>query len=137
MTKVMFWIDLPIILGFGAFIVSQWQWDFRYLMGLGLALAGCTLWGLARVQLGKSFSVRAEAKALVTTGLYSRFRHPVYVFGGVAYAGLFLAWGKLIPGLVFALIYPIYQTLRARKEDAILEQAFGEEFRRYKAGTWI
>ncbi|MGD1104436.1 MAG: isoprenylcysteine carboxylmethyltransferase family protein [Terriglobia bacterium] len=137
MTKILFWMDLPLILGFGAFIVAQRQWNFRYLVGLGLALGGFTLWGLARIQLGKSFSVRAEARALVTTGLYSRFRHPVYLFGGLTYAGLFLAWGKLIPGLCFALIYPTYQTLRSKKEDAVLEQAFGEEYRRYRAGTWL
>jgi protein-S-isoprenylcysteine O-methyltransferase Ste14 len=45
----------------------------------------------------KSFSVRAEAKALVTTGLYSKFRNPVHLFGRVAYTGLFIAWGALLP----------------------------------------
>ncbi len=137
MTKILAWIDLPLILGFGSFVVAQWQWSFRYLLGLGLALGGCALWGLARVQLGKSFSVRPEARALVTTGLYSKFRHPVYLFGGVTYAGLFLAWGKLIPGLCFVLLYPPYQIVRSKKEDAVLEKAFGEEYRRYRAGTWF
>jgi protein-S-isoprenylcysteine O-methyltransferase Ste14 len=137
MANILFWIDLPFILGFGAFIVAHSPWSSRYAVGLALALGGFTLWGLARLQLGKSFSVRPEAKALVTTGLYSKFRHPVYLFGGITYAGVFLAWGKLIPGLCFALIYPIYQTLRSKKENAVLEQAFGEDYRRYRAGTWF
>jgi protein-S-isoprenylcysteine O-methyltransferase Ste14 len=62
-----------------------------------MAAVGFALWLTARIQLGKSFSVRARARALVTTGLYSKFRHPIYLFGGVAYAGLLIAWGKLIP----------------------------------------
>ena len=31
---------------------------------------------------------------LVTSGLYSRFRHPVYLFGTLAYAGVVIAWGR-------------------------------------------
>jgi protein-S-isoprenylcysteine O-methyltransferase Ste14 len=73
---------------------------------------------------------------LVTTGLYSKVRHPIYLFRGIAFLGLFIAWGKLIPLLCFLLIYPL-QILRARKEEKVLEQAFEEEYRRYKASTWF
>jgi protein-S-isoprenylcysteine O-methyltransferase Ste14 len=101
-----------------------------------MAVLGFALWMVARVQLGKSFSVRAQARALVTTGLYSKFRHPIYLFGELAFAGLFIAWGKLIGFLYFVLVCAV-QILRIRKEEAVLEQAFGEEYRRYKASTWF
>jgi protein-S-isoprenylcysteine O-methyltransferase Ste14 len=102
-----------------------------------MAVVGFTLWMLARIQLGSSFSVRAQAKALVTTGLYSKLRHPIYLFGGLAYLGLFLAWGKLLLTLAFlALIIP-RQIVRLRKEEAVLEKAFGDEYRRYRANTWF
>jgi protein-S-isoprenylcysteine O-methyltransferase Ste14 len=55
----------------------------------------------------------------------------------LAYAGLFIAWGKVIPLIVFFLLYPSYQFLRARKEAEALEKAFGNEYRRYKASTWL
>jgi protein-S-isoprenylcysteine O-methyltransferase Ste14 len=55
---------------------------------------------------------------------------------GIAFLGLFIAWGKLIPLVCFLLIYPL-QILRARKEEKVLEQAFGEDYRRYKASTWF
>ena len=102
-----------------------------------MAAVGFALWLTARIQLGQSFSVRARARALVTTGLYSKFRHPIYLFGGIAYAGLFIAWGELIPLVCFVLFYPIFQILRLRKEQSVMEQAFGEEYRRYKASTWF
>jgi protein-S-isoprenylcysteine O-methyltransferase Ste14 len=92
---------------------------------------------VARVQLRKSSSVRAKAKALVTTGLYSKFRHPIYFFGELAFAGLFLAWGKLIPALAFFVLTCPTQIVRSRKEEAVLEKAFGEESRQYKASTWF
>jgi len=90
---------------------------------------------VARVQLGKSSGVRAKAKALVTTGLYSKFRHPIYFFGEPALAGLFLAWGKLIPALAFFVLTCPTQIVRSRKEEAVLEKAFGEG--QYKASTWF
>ena len=94
--RAIYWIDLVVFLGFGVYVFSQWQWNVRYLVGIGIAVASFALWMVARVQLGKSFSVRAQARALVTTGLYSKFRHPIYLFGELAFAGLFLAWGELI-----------------------------------------
>jgi protein-S-isoprenylcysteine O-methyltransferase Ste14 len=39
--------------------------------------------------------------------------------------------------ILFFLFYPFYQFLRARKEAEILEKAFGDEYRRYKASTWL
>jgi protein-S-isoprenylcysteine O-methyltransferase Ste14 len=116
--------------------MSRGPWNTRGLIGIAMAVVGRGFWILARVQLRRSFAVRAQAKTLVTTGLYSKFRHPIYLFGGIAYLGLFISWGKLIPLLCFLLIYPL-QILRARKEEKVLEQAFGEEYRQYKAGTWF
>jgi hypothetical protein len=52
----------------------------RYI-GTVLALVGVSLIGIARFQLGKSFAIKAEAHELVTRGLYSKIRNPIYVFG--------------------------------------------------------
>lgn len=132
------WVDLPVFLACAAAVaVFAWAWDARHVAGMALAAAGLGLWLTARLQLGKSFTVRPEARALVTTGLYSKFRNPIYLFGGVGYLGLFIAWGKVIPLIVFLLFYPAWQASRARKENAVLEKAFGEEYRRYKARTWL
>ncbi len=136
--KWLLWFDLPLLLGFGAAIVVYgWAWDARHVIGVAMAAIGTALWFTARLQLGKSFAVRPKAQALVTTGLYSKFRNPIYLFGGVAYAGLLIAWGKVIPLIVFFLLYPTYQSMRARKEAEVLEKAFGDEYRRYKASTWL
>ena len=134
--KILYWIDVCIFLAFAVFVVSQEPLSTRYLIGIGIAVAGFVLSLLARAQLGRSFSIRPQARMLVTTGLYSRFRHPIYLFRGIAFLGLFIALGKWIPTLCFLLIYPL-QILRARKEEKVLEQAFGEEYRRYKASTWF
>jgi len=135
--KILYWTDICMFVTFGAFVAIHEPWSIPYVIGLGIAIAGFALSIVARIQLGPSFSVRAQATRLVTTGLYSKFQHPIYLFRGIAILGLFIAWGKLIPLLCFFLIYPAMQIPRARKEGKVLEQAFGEEYRRYKASTWF
>jgi hypothetical protein len=63
----------------------------------------------------------------VKTGLYSKIRNPIYIFGGLGY-DLFMAlcnWPAL--GLVFVLYS--HQIPGVKKEERVLEQAFGEEYR--------
>ena len=59
-----------------------------WLAGIGIAAIAFPLWVLARLQLGSAFSFRPEARHL--GGLYSKIRHPVYVFG--TFAALGLSW---------------------------------------------
>ncbi|MGA8937849.1 MAG: isoprenylcysteine carboxylmethyltransferase family protein [Acidobacteriaceae bacterium] len=105
---------------------------------IGAVIAGISLplFITARLQLGRSFSVQAKARALVTTGLYSRFRNPIYLFGGLVVAGASTftsVWGPLV---VAAVLIPL-QLVRVRKEEEVLTQAFGEEYLRYREKTWF
>jgi protein-S-isoprenylcysteine O-methyltransferase Ste14 len=134
--KLLYWMDAVFFLCFGVYVVAQTIVDDRYNVGIGMAIFGFALWVLARIQLGESFSVSAQAKALVTTGLYSKLRHPIYVFAGIAFLGLFIAWGKPLPLVGFLVVYSM-QIFRIKKEEAILEEAFGEEYRRYWGRTWF
>ena len=111
-------------------------WTPLRILGLVLLFAGFILWTIARFQLGASFAVKAEARQLVTRGLYAKIRNPIYVFGSWVIAGGILAFGKPLWLLVFVLVIPL-QIWRARKESAVLEAAFGEDYRRYRAGTWF
>ena len=101
-----------------------------------MLVAGFVLWTIARFQLGASFAVKAEARQLVTRGLYSKIRNPIYVFGSWVVAGGILVFGKSLWLLIFVLLIPL-QLWRAKKESAVLEAAFGEEYRSYRAGTWF
>ena len=105
---------------------------------VGAVIAGASLAGLvaARLQLGSAFSVTAKAQKLVTTGVYARIRNPIYVFGGLFLVGAAILLGNWVLLLIVVALIPM-QIVRARKEAQVLEQAFGEEYVRYKAQTWF
>ncbi len=65
-------------------------WNPQRYIGTVLMVVGLSFIGVARYQLGRSFSVKAEAHHLVTTGLYSKIRNPIYTFGIVMIAGMIL-----------------------------------------------
>ncbi len=104
--------------------------------GAALMVPGFVLWGIAHVQLGDSFSVKAKAQKLVTRGIYSRFRNPIYIFGGIGVAGFVLAIERPIWLLAFAVLIPM-QIVRSRREARVLEEKFGDEYREYARHTWL
>ena len=120
---------------FGRYAATQ-PWTLWHIVGLSIAAPSLLLLVLARLQLGRAFSVRAKASTLVTTGLYSRIRNPIYVFGGLVIAGGIIWTGRPILLLILAALIPI-QIARARKESQVLEEKFGAEYAAYKRRTWF
>lgn len=112
------------------------SWSALQIFGAALLVLGFVLWSIARFQLGASLTVSAQARQLVTRGLYAKIRNPIYVFGSCTLAGLILTLGSPIWLLVFLIIIPL-QIWRAGKEASVLESAFGDEYRRYRARTWF
>jgi protein-S-isoprenylcysteine O-methyltransferase Ste14 len=111
-------------------------WGAMQLVGLCLLIVGFVFWTVARFQLGKSLAVTAQARQLVTRGLYSKIRNPIYVFGSCVIAGLILLLGRPLWLLVFLAIIP-FQIWRARKESHVLEAKFGGDYRKYRDSTWF
>jgi protein-S-isoprenylcysteine O-methyltransferase Ste14 len=127
-----------VSVGILLWLLVTWQtpWNAQRYIGTVLAVVGVSFIGLARYQLGKSFSIKAEAHALVTSGLYSKIRNPIYVFGLVMLIGLILVLQK--PALWIVLVAVVIgQTVRARQEARVLEAAFGEQYREYRRKTWF
>ena len=116
--------------------VSGSPWTAVRSCGAILAVIGFAFVFAARMQLGKSFSVRPLATELVTHGLYSRFRHPIYVFVDVMFFGLILAlhlaWLFLILPLVMAV-----QAVQAHQEAKVLHEKFGQRYLDYRRRTWF
>ena len=109
--------------------VAQW-------IGLTIAAIGLAGVFLSRYTLGRSFSVRAKATALVTTGIYSRIRNPIYVSGVIFLTGIAIMLSKPRWLVLLLIIIPM-QIWRARNEARVLEAKFGDEYREYRKRTWF
>jgi protein-S-isoprenylcysteine O-methyltransferase Ste14 len=129
--------QIVVAIGLLWFLVT-WSgpWSATRYIGTVLVLIGLLFIAVARYQLGTSFSVKAEAHKLVTTGLYSKIRNPIYVFGMVMIAGMILILGRW-EGLLVLVAALVGQTIRARREARVLEAAFGDEYREYRRNTWF
>lgn len=123
-------------LGFLAALFWGHPWTPMRIAGAVIAAPSLALLIVARIQLGGSFSVRAKARALVTHGLYSKIRNPIYVFSALTIAGIFLFIGAPRLLWIFVALVPL-QVYRARHEEKLLASRFGDEYRAYKARTWL
>ena len=90
----------------------------------------------AQGQENGGYGVRPKAQALVSHGLYSRIRNPIYVFGTLTIVACFLYIGQPLCMFLLLVLIPL-QRYRARQEEKILEAKFGEEYRQYKVRTWF
>lgn len=111
-------------------------WTPTRIVGVVIGLPSLALLVLARIELGGSFSVRPKAQTLVTHGLYSRIRNPIYVFGGLVVAGVLLYINRPRALWLFVAVIPL-QIYRARQEEKVLEARFGDEYQQYKSRTWF
>jgi protein-S-isoprenylcysteine O-methyltransferase Ste14 len=131
------WIDAAVYLIYAAFFALAVVIGPRgalWFVALCLSALCAVLWFVARWQLGDAFAVAPEARQLVTRGLYARLRHPIYVFGTLAFLFVVLAlqgWPALIIWAVVILI----QIGRARREERVLAETFGAEYAAYRSST--
>lgn len=133
------WIWILAAVGavsYGAYATHGTTWSTHQIAGLAIGIPAFFLWALARLQLGKSFSISAQAKELVTHGLYSKIQNPVYVFGAIfMMGGLVYIWQPRL-FLIFLIVIPM-QIVRVREERRVLEAKFGDAYREYRKKTWF
>jgi protein-S-isoprenylcysteine O-methyltransferase Ste14 len=127
---------IAVVAGLWLVFSRPGPWDLQRSMGAVLVVVGLAGIATARYHLGKSFAVRAEAHQLVTNGVYSKIRNPIYVFGVVMLAGFVLVLHRPVLWFAVAAIV-IMQLVRARREATVLEAAFGDAYREYRRKTWF
>jgi protein-S-isoprenylcysteine O-methyltransferase Ste14 len=98
------------------------------LSGLSAALSAYVL-----LWLGRSFSLTAQARNLVTTGPYGLVRHPLYLCEEIMVLALTILFFSPVAMLI-AAIHWAFQLRRMRHEETLLRAVF-EEYADYAART--
>ena len=135
MRRAMLVVVIALLAAAARLIITHHSATQARAAGLVLVATGVPLMVISRAQLGKSFAVGPKATALVTRGLYAKLPHPLYVFFDLVLLGIVIA--VQVPWLVAVWLAIIAaQSWQARRESKVLEQAFGEDYRKYRAQTW-
>jgi protein-S-isoprenylcysteine O-methyltransferase Ste14 len=98
-------------------------------LGVGLAI-----W--ARTYLGRNWGMpmsQKESPALVTTGPYAYIRHPVYA--GFLLAMLGSAIGESLIWLIPLIVFGVYFSYSARREEKLLLAQFPDQYSLYMKRT--
>jgi len=98
--------------------------------GIALFLAGMVIHALSHKEHKQAHEKAGRIQKLVTTGIYSKIRHPGYLGVIMMYLGASLWFESLVPILI-ALLFSGLHVLTALKEEEYLLKKFGDEYRRY------
>jgi protein-S-isoprenylcysteine O-methyltransferase Ste14 len=105
--------------------------------GAALVASGIVIFVLAFLSFGDSWRVGFDVKtpgALVTTGIFSVSRNPIYVFLVLWFFGIFLINGTLI-FLVFALLTVAVVHWQIVQEENFLMNLYGQSYHDYRERT--
>lgn len=107
-------------------------------LGLFVAIAAFAMFYLTHRALGRNWSVSLDVRRdhrLVTAGIYQHVRHPMYSafwLWAVAQALLLPNWVAGLSGLVgFGILY----FFRVSREEKLMLEVFGDDYRAYMART--
>jgi protein-S-isoprenylcysteine O-methyltransferase Ste14 len=128
-------IEWPILIGVGIIgtIFSPQRIPFSpisNIAGAGLLAMGLVIHESSHRAHKQAHQQYEKIEKLVTEGLYSRIRHPLYLGLILIYFGFAFAWGIiwiLAPTIIFiALII-----LTAIREEEVMKGKFGREYEEY------
>ncbi len=106
-------------------------------LGLSILLAGLILTFFSFRALGRNFRIHAQPRvegSLVTSGVYSKIRHPMYLAGFAIFGGWILLFGSLL-SVPLWVGFSILYVLKVAQEEYLLAEQF-PDYREYRRKTW-
>ena len=147
------WLDMPPVWLVGALVLAWCQSRF---LTLGLSLGGVWMDFLGGLLVGAGLLLLAlaiyemrrqrttviphqEADHLVTTGIFSRSRNPIYVGDALILTGFVLYWDAVLSLVLIPIFIWVIETRFIIPEEDGLRRKFRAEFARYcqKTRRWV
>ena len=128
------WIGDSFFLKKSTFLAVEVSGYIRRII-LGLSLIGAFF----LVKSGHAVIRHKKRPAgLVTNGAFRYVRHPLYLGSILSYLGVTVATASLF-SLALLVVICLFYNFIADYEETLLEERFGDEYRRYKqrTGKWV
>lgn len=122
---------LPVLISFTPYNLPGWApYDspnhiYVYLSVMGLIIIGSLINLIGLLTMRRAFAIMTEARALVTNGIFSRIRHPIYCGHFLMFLGSLLLRLHSYTILMY-LIFVVGQVIRAKLEERKLKAVFPE-----------
>lgn len=153
MASVLRWVDLPPV-WLGVTLGLAWAQARHWPMGLGfggvwsdllgglLVGAGLLLMALAVHEMRRQRTTvipHKEADHLVTTGIFSRTRNPIYLGDVLFLAGMVLYWDAVLALPLVPILLWVLERRFVIPEENRLRRKFRADFARYaqKTRRWV
>jgi protein-S-isoprenylcysteine O-methyltransferase Ste14 len=110
---------------------------FRF-VGIPLFISGLVIRSIAIRTLKRQFSIYVgiqENHQLITTGIYSRIRHPIYLGAILSLTGFALVFPTLL-GFLFVIIYSMLLGHRMTQEEKLMWKHFGSVYEEYVSKSY-
>jgi protein-S-isoprenylcysteine O-methyltransferase Ste14 len=112
--------------------------EFLRLFGIVFYIIGLILLIWVHRTLGKHWSMMltlGEEHRLITSGPYSRIRHPMYTYFYIMTSATALISANLFVAVFGITAWTLLYLVRVGDEEALMLEQFGEEYRQYMERT--
>ena len=129
------WIESLIIIIFGVLGITLNSFKMPFfpvinIIGGVLLIVSGIFHGYCEKTHKQAHDQANDIKKIITTGMYSKIRHPIYLSLIIMNLGIALAFG-IYWSLFFAIIFSIFSVLIALKEEEFLLDKFKNEYEEY------
>lgn len=128
-------IEWPILIGIGIIgtLFSLQKIPFSpisNIVGVVLFLIGLIIHEYSHKIHKQAHQESEKIEKLVTEGIYSKIRHPLYLGLILMYFGFAFSWG-IVWILIPAIIFVILTILTAIREEEVMKEKFRKEYEEY------
>jgi protein-S-isoprenylcysteine O-methyltransferase Ste14 len=121
------WILDSFVLGFSNFLIEYIPGYVRLLVGIPVLILATFL---ARSGIKVVFGKPQENPHVITGGVFSIVRHPIYLSAILFYLGMVCLTLSLASAALLLIIIGFYRFI-SRYEERLLTERFGHEYREY------